>query len=146
MEMVGSDLFDDDLDELPFLDDELLSLEEFEAITGPAVLPDPEEERTRKVKEKEFAVSVPHRRVQKVRRRRQIDPTTCERDYSNDEIEFMNALDDYKRNSGRMFPTCSEVLEVLRSLGYEKTLPTPPEATEEQAAAVACEAMTVENH
>lgn len=56
----------------------------------------------------------------KVSRRRQIDPTTCERDYSADEIEFMSAMDDYKRRSGRMFPTCSEVLEVIRSLGYEK--------------------------
>ncbi len=53
-------------------------------------------------------------------RRRQIDPTTCERDYSNDELEFMRALDDYKRTSRRMFPTCSEVLEVIRSLGYVK--------------------------
>ena len=53
-------------------------------------------------------------------RRRQIDPTTCERDYTNDEIEFMQALDAYKRSSGRMFPTCSEVLEVLRGLGYVK--------------------------
>ena len=32
----------------------------------------------------------------------------------------MNALDDYKRKSGRMFPTCSEVLEVLHGLGYVK--------------------------
>jgi hypothetical protein len=56
----------------------------------------------------------------KVNRRRQIDPTTCERDYSVEEVEFMSALDDYKRKSGRMFPTCSEVLEVIRGLGYEK--------------------------
>ncbi len=56
----------------------------------------------------------------KVQRRRQIDPTTCERDYTSDEIEFMSALDEYKRTSGRMFPTCSEVLEVLRKLGYER--------------------------
>ena len=54
----------------------------------------------------------------KANRRRQIDPTTCERDYSNDEIEFMRAMDDYKRAAGRMFPTCSEILEVLRSIGY----------------------------
>lgn len=55
-----------------------------------------------------------------VARRRQIDPTTCERDYTEDEVEFMRALDDYKRCHGRMFPTCSEILEVLRGLGYEK--------------------------
>lgn len=53
-------------------------------------------------------------------RRRQIDPTTCERDYTQDEMEFMHALDAYKRSSNRMFPTCSEVLEVLRGLGYVK--------------------------
>jgi hypothetical protein len=59
-------------------------------------------------------------RREKVSRRRQIDPTTCERDYTDDEVEFMNALDHYKRASGRMFPTCSEILEVIRGLGYEK--------------------------
>ena len=53
-------------------------------------------------------------------RRRMIDPTTCEREYAADEIEFMQALDRYKRTSGRMFPTCSEILEVVRSLGYAK--------------------------
>ena len=57
-------------------------------------------------------------RRSKVERRRQIDPTTCERDYSGDEIEFMRAMDDYKRRSGRQFPTWSEVLEGVRSLGY----------------------------
>jgi len=56
----------------------------------------------------------------KAHRRRQIDPTTCEREYTDDEIEFMQALDVYKRTSGRMFPTCSEILEVARSLGYVK--------------------------
>ncbi len=59
----------------------------------------------------------------KVQRRRQIDPTTCERDYTPEEIEFMRALEAYKRRSGRMFPTCSEILEVLRDLGYEKREP-----------------------
>jgi hypothetical protein len=59
----------------------------------------------------------------KVQRRRQIDPTTCERDYSDDEIQFMQALDAYKRASGRMFPTCSEILEVIRALGYVRVSP-----------------------
>lgn len=54
----------------------------------------------------------------KVQRRRQIDPTTCERDYTEPEIEFMQALDAYKRANGRMFPTCSEILEVVRDLRY----------------------------
>ena len=59
-------------------------------------------------------------RREKVARRRQIDPTTCERDYTAEEVEFMNAMNNYKRTSGRMFPTCSEVLEVIRNLGYVK--------------------------
>jgi hypothetical protein len=29
-------------------------------------------------------------------------------------------MNEYKQRSGRMFPTWSEVLEVLRGLGYEK--------------------------
>lgn len=72
---------------------------------------------------KEVAVAVERRatdRREKVNRRRQIDPTTCEREYTDAEVEFMHALDRYKRASGRMFPTCSEVLEVIRDLGYEK--------------------------
>jgi len=64
------------------------------------------------------------RASEKVSRRRQIDPTTCEREYTPAELEFMHALDQYKRTSGRMFPTCSEVLEVLMSLGT-KDRPTP---------------------
>jgi hypothetical protein len=62
-----------------------------------------------------LAVTVERR---KVPRRRQIDPTTCERDYTDEEVEFMQALDAYKRRSGRMFPTCSEILEVIRDMGY----------------------------
>jgi hypothetical protein len=53
-------------------------------------------------------------------RRRFVDPTTCEREYSTAEMEFMQAMHEYKQSSGRMFPTWSEVLEVLQGLGYEK--------------------------
>lgn len=69
------------------------------------------------------AFAGPERRIaprRKRERRRQIDPTTCERDYSDGEVAFMKAMDEYKRKSGRMFPTWSEVLEVLHSLGYRQ--------------------------
>ncbi len=69
--------------------------------------------------------AVPQERRAKVQRRRQIDPTTCEREYSDDEIQFMHALDAYKRTSGRMFPTCSEILEVIRALGYVRVSGAP---------------------
>jgi hypothetical protein len=57
---------------------------------------------------------------QKSGRRRFVDPTTSEREYTKAEVEFMLAMKEYKQSSGRMFPTWSEVLEVLRDLGYEK--------------------------
>jgi hypothetical protein len=53
-------------------------------------------------------------------RRRLIDPTTCERDYTDEETDFMKAMDRYKRDNRRPFPTWSEVLEVMRSLGYRR--------------------------
>ena len=70
----------------------------------------------------EIAAAIPEEAPprRKKHRRRQIDPTTCEREYSDDEVLFMHAMDAYKRSSGRMFPTCSEILEVVRSLGYAK--------------------------
>ena len=81
-------------------------------------------------REKNVPVAVDGRKLQrreKVNRRRQIDPTTCERDYTDAEVEFMNCLEEYKRSSGRMFPTCSEILEVLQGLGYEKRSPDSAE-------------------
>ena len=68
------------------------------------------------------AVIAEEKKRNKIQRRRQIDPTTCERDYSGDEVELMQAMDAYKRKNGRMFPTCSEILEVIRDLGYVRQL------------------------
>lgn len=53
-----------------------------------------------------------------------------ERPYTAEEIEFMMALDAYKRRHQRPHPTWSEVLAVARSLGYRKVsepyqLPAP---------------------
>lgn len=81
----------------------------------------PADRRADDRRKQEAVVAVERRqgeRRAKVQRRRQIDPTTCEREYSAEEIEFMHALDAYKHSSGRMFPTCSEILEVIRGLGY----------------------------
>ena len=75
-------------------------------------------------------------RRQEGERRRQVDPTTCERDYTDDEIEFMKSMDIYKRSNRRPFPTWSEVLEVMRALGYRKVAPATalPGFTAETAA------------
>lgn len=49
-------------------------------------------------------------------------------DYTDDEVEFMTALHAYKIKYRRPYPACSEVLAVLRSLGYAKAAPPPADA------------------
>ena len=61
---------------------------------------------------------------------RHFNPSTSDRVYSLDEVEFMNALEEFKRTSRRLFPSCSEILGVLRTLGYEKAVRAEPESTE----------------
>jgi hypothetical protein len=46
-------------------------------------------------------------------------------DYSDDEREFLQAMDRYKRKACRPYPTWREVLRVLLSLGYRKPPPAP---------------------
>jgi len=41
---------------------------------------------------------------------------------STDEVEFINAINDYKSKFNRPFPTWSEILHVLRTLGYIRTV------------------------
>jgi len=59
-------------------------------------------------------------------KRRMVDPVTFEKEYNGDEVAFMNAMDQYKRSNRRPFPTWSEVLEVLVSLGYRKVAEAAP--------------------
>ena len=62
------------------------------------------------------------RRARKERRRR-IDPTTFEKQYTDDELEFMNAMQRFKVQSCKSFPSHGEVLQVAFSLGYRKVVP-----------------------
>lgn len=39
---------------------------------------------------------------------------------SDEQFEFVMAIDEYKRANARPFPTWTEVLEVIRALGYRK--------------------------
>jgi hypothetical protein len=120
-DFLDSEYLEDHEKRLPFFDDELATLDEFEKLSRPV-----EQnlsglydfKRIDQPTTTPAPAALPKQK--KNIRRRQIDPSTCERDYSPDEVEFMNALNEYKRTSGRMFPTCSEILEVLKSLGYEK--------------------------
>jgi hypothetical protein len=42
------------------------------------------------------------------------------RQYTDEQFEFLRAMEHYKRVNRRPFPTCCEVLEVLKRLGYRK--------------------------
>src|SRR5262245_2419159 len=41
-------------------------------------------------------------------------------DYTDDELEFLMAMDRFRRDNRRRFPTCRDTLRVLLSLGYRK--------------------------
>ena len=59
-------------------------------------------------------------------RRRQIDPTTCERDYQPEELEFMRALEQYKRTSGACFPPAARCWKWFAGWGMCDFLPVNP--------------------
>jgi hypothetical protein len=61
-------------------------------------------------------------RRQKKERRRRIDPTTFEKQYTDDEMEFMNAMQRFKELSGKTFPTYGDVLKVAVSIGYRRAV------------------------
>ena len=98
-----------------------LSTELEERDTGSGTLGFPNDRRKRVIpvaKDRRASNAAEKRRTSE--RRRLIDPTTCERDYNDEETEFMKAMDRYKRENRRPFPTWSEVLEVMSSLGYRR--------------------------
>src|SRR5690606_29260594 len=55
---------------------------------------------------------VPGQKPPRKERRRRIDPTTFEKQYTAAELEFMNAMQQYKLRSGQAFPSYGEVLQV----------------------------------
>ena len=60
-------------------------------------------------------------------RRRRVDPTTFEKQYTPDELEFMNAMQHFKVQTGQTFPTHGDVLRIARVLGYRRVAPPDPE-------------------
>jgi hypothetical protein len=54
-------------------------------------------------------------------RRRSDDRRHAEEGHMTDEqFDFLMAIDEYKRKNARPFPTWTEVLEVIKALGYRK--------------------------
>ena len=47
-----------------------------------------------------------------------------EGEMTNEQFLFLMAIDAFKRVNGKTFPNWSDVLEVVRKLGYRKTMPS----------------------
>ena len=58
------------------------------------------------------------------RRRTDFAKAAEEGEMTPEQFLFIKAIDAYKRVNQRPFPTWTEVLEILRKLGYRKTQPT----------------------
>jgi hypothetical protein len=60
-------------------------------------------------------------------RRRSDDRKAAEEGQMSDEqFEFLMAIDEYRRKNSRHFPTWTEVLEVIKTLGYRKVAEPQP--------------------
>lgn len=57
----------------------------------------------------------------KKERRRRVDPCTFEKQYTPEETEFMNAMQQFKVQTGKTFPTHGDVLNIAHKLGYRKS-------------------------
>jgi hypothetical protein len=58
------------------------------------------------------------------RRRTDFMKSAEEGEMSQEQFMFIMAIDAFKRVNGKTFPTWTDVLEVIRKLGYRKTMPT----------------------
>lgn len=58
------------------------------------------------------------------RRRTDFMKSAEEGEMTPEQFMFVMAIDAFKRVNGKTFPTWTEVLEVIRKLGYRKTMPT----------------------
>jgi hypothetical protein len=69
-------------------------------------------------------------------RRRSDERKAAEEGHMSDEqFQFIMAIDEYKRANSRPFPTWTEILEIIKALGYRKVadpqpLAKPPSAPE----------------
>ena len=58
------------------------------------------------------------------RRRTDFMKAADEGEMSQEQFLFIMAIDAFKRVNGKTFPTWTDVLEVIRKLGYRKTMPS----------------------
>jgi hypothetical protein len=60
------------------------------------------------------------------RRRSDERKSAEEGNMSDEQFEFLMAIDEYRRKNARPFPTWTEVLEVIKTLGYRKVAEPQP--------------------
>jgi len=66
-------------------------------------------------------------------RRRTDDRRTAEEgEMSDEQFEYIKAIEEYKRVNKRPFPSYTEILEILKALGYRKTAEPQPLKNPEQ--------------
>ncbi len=58
------------------------------------------------------------------RRRTDFMRTAEEGEMNQEQFLFLTAIDAFKQVNGKTFPTWTDVLEVIRKLGYRKTMPS----------------------
>jgi hypothetical protein len=60
--------------------------------------------------------------------RRRSDERKCaeEGQMSDEQFEFLMAINEYKKKNTRPFPTWTEVLEIIKALGYRKVAEPQP--------------------
>lgn len=94
----------------------------------PAAKPDPDMDRRTRTERRKGDRRTRDAEVPKERREgsdRRAGPRRGKRsinqyDLEAETLEFINAINRFKAASGRAFPTWSEVLGILKDLGYEK--------------------------
>lgn len=77
--------------------------------------------RTRERRVKDADVPADRRVADRRRGPRRAKRSMNQYDMDAEVLAFINAINRFKEQSGRAFPTWSEVLGILKALGYEKT-------------------------
>lgn len=58
------------------------------------------------------------------RRRTDFTKSAEEGEMTSEQFHFLAAIDAFKKSNNKMYPTWTDVLEVVRLLGYRKTMPS----------------------
>ena len=81
---------------------------------------DHEERRDGKDRRTTPTAATPERRGTERRKAQRRKRNINQYDLEEDTLEFIRAINRFKEQTGRAFPTWSEVLQILRELGYER--------------------------